>query len=380
MIDLTTRQKKTVAAGITVLAFSLLVAFVLAIGWAVLKFLSFVSPAITPVIVGLFLSMLFKPYYEWMRKRCRNPTLSITLMLLSVLLPLGLLLWFGGSFIAGQAKNLINHAPTIVTRASAWVNGHFPDAWSSLRQIGADENGLLAMFLTDPEGFSSEALKMLGGQYGDVAMKAGMSVLKYVMGMVSWILSLLFFVFFLMRPSMSGTDYVRFLPFLKDQTKEFVAKQIDAFTDILVNFFQRQVVICLLEGILYGTGFMLVGVPYGFLLGFILGVLNLVPFLGTVVCLPLVLPISYFGDGGSVYHLIGALCVWLTGQILDGYLITPKIQGDKTGLGYAGVIFSFVFWGVVFHSMLGLLLAIPLSAFCVVLWRALKEKYIKGVI
>ena len=74
------------------------------------------------------------------------------------------------------------------------------------------------------------------------------------------------------------------------------------------------------------------------------------------------------------------VAVWLTGQFLDGYLITPKIQGDKTGLGYAGVVFSFFFWGVVFKSLLGLLLAIPLSAFCVVLWRAVKVRYIRPVV
>ncbi len=381
MIDLTPSQKKTVAAGITVLAFSLLVAFVLAIGWVILKFLSFASPAITPVIVGLFLALLFKPSYEWIRARCRNPTLALTLMLVAIMLPLGLVLWFGGSFIIRQVLNLIEQAPTIVARASSWVNERFPDACYSLQQLGMAEDGLISLFFTDPERFSNEAVKLLGGQYGDVAMKAGMGVIKYVMGMVSWLVTFIFFIFFLMRPSMTGKDYVRELPFLKDETKEFVAKQIDSFTGILVNFFQRQVVICLIEGILYGTGFMLVGVPYGFLLGFTLGVLNLVPFLGTVVCLPIVLPISYFSlDGGSLSCLIGALGVWLAGQFLDGYFITPKIQGDKTGLGYAGVIFSFFFWGIVFQSMLGLLLAIPLSAFCVVLWRALKERYIKGVI
>ena len=380
MIDLTPRQKKTVAAALTALAFSLLVAFVLAIGWFFLKLLSFASPALTPVIVGLFLALLFKPYYDWIRSRCRNPTLSLVLMLVSILVPLGLLVGFGGSFVVGQALNLVNHAPTIVGRTSAWVNGQFPDAWSSLQQLGVDNDGLLAMFFTEPQRFSSEAIKLLGDQYGDVAMKAGVGALKYVMGLVSWFLSLLFFGYFLMRPSMNGADYVRLLPFLKDQTKKFVAKQIDSFTDILVNFFQRQVVICLIEGILYGTGFMLVGLPYGFLLGFLLGVLNLVPFLGSLLCMPLVLPISYFGDGGSLLRLIGVISVWVGGLLLDGYLITPKIQGEKTGLGYAGVIFSFVFWGVVFHSMLGLLLAIPLSAFCVVLWRALKETYIKEVI
>ncbi len=380
MIDLTPPQKKTVSAAITVLAFSMLVVFVLAIGWAIFKVLSFVSPALTPVIVGLFLSMLFEPYYEWIRSRVRNPTLSFVLMMVSIILPLGIAVWFGGSYILGQASNLVDNAPKIVSRVSKWVNDRFPEAWNSLRLLGADDDGLLAMFFTNPERFSDDAVSMLGGQYGNVAMKAGINVIKYVMGMVSWLVTLIFFTYFLMRPSMKGKDYVGQLPFLKKQTKNFVAKQIDAFTDILVNFFQRQVVICLIEGFIYGMGFALVGMPYGFLLGFLLGVLNLVPFLGSVLCMPLILPISYFGDGGCLWRLIGVISVWLGGLLLDGYLITPKIQGEKTGLGYAGVIFSFFFWGLVFHSMLGLLLAIPLSAFCVVLWRALKERYIKGVI
>ncbi len=380
MIDLTPSQKKTVAAGVTVVSFSFLVAFAIAVGWAIVRFLSFASAAITPVIVGLFLALLFKPYYEFLRGRVRNPTLALVLMLVSVLLPLTLIIWYGGAFIVSQATNFIAHAPTVVARASGWVNTQFPNAKDSLMKLGADPGGLVMVFLNDPATFSKESLAMLGGQYGGAAMKAGFGAIKYLIGLASWLVTLIFFVFFLMRPSMTGTDYAHHLPFLKDETKSFVARQIDAFTDILVNFFQRQVVICLIEGFLYGVGFVFVGLPYGFLIGFLLGVLNLVPFLGTVLCLPIALPVAYFGDGGSMLRLIGVLSVWLAGQFMDGYLITPKIQGEKTGLGYAGVIFSFFFWGLVFHSLLGLLLAIPLSAFCVVLWRALTERYIKGVI
>jgi predicted PurR-regulated permease PerM len=105
-----------------------------------------------------------------------------------------------------------------------------------------------------------------------------------------------------------------------------------------------------------------------------------VPLFGTVVVLPFALLIAYFGDGGGVFVLSAVVGIWAMGQFLDGYLITPKIQGDKTGLGYAGVIFSFFFWGLVFQSLLGLLLAIPLSAFCIVLWNALKERYIRPVL
>ena len=87
-------------------------------------------------------------------------------------------------------------------------------------------------------------------------------------------------------------------------------------------------------------------------------------------------------DGYLKKHprLVLVLSVWAIGQLLDGYCITPKIQGNKTGLGYAGVIFSFFFWGTVLGPVLGLLLAIPLSAFCAVLWRALKSKYIRPVV
>ncbi len=380
MIDFSPRQKRTVAAGVTVLAFALIVAFVILLGWIALKCLGFVSPALTPVILGVFLSMLFKPYYGWFRGKVRNPTLALILMMASVLVPLGLTVWFCGYFVLEQLANLSRSAPTIAARLSEWVNMHYPDAQTMLVQFGFKPDDLLLMLLADPARFTQEFIASMGNEYGANAVKAGVGLIRSLSGVGMALLTLLFFVFFLTRPMMTGKDYVNELPFLKDRTRGFVARQIDAFFDILVNFFQRQVVICLIEGLLYGLGFMLVDLPYGFIIGFLLGVLNLVPFFGTVTCLPLALPIAYFGDDGSGLRLVLTLAVWLTGQILDGYLITPKIQGDKTGLGYAGVIFSFLFWGVVFQSMLGLLLAIPLSAFCVVLWRTLKETYIKGVI
>ena len=380
MIEFSPRQKKTIAAGVTVLAFAVIAAFTLLVGWGLLTCLSYVSAALVPVVMGVFLALFFKPYYETWRRFVHNPTLAFLAMGTSVVVPLGLVGWFCGAFVVDQAMHLVHAAPTIATRLSAWVNATYPNAQALLAQFGLKPDDMLLMLLTDPAKFSRELVSFVGNEYGADAMKAGFSVIKSLSGVGTCLLTLIFFVFFLTRPAMTGADYVKELPFLKEETRGFVARQVDAFLDILVNFFQRQVVICLIEGFYYGLGFMCVGMPYGFVIGFLLGVLNLVPLLGTVTCLPLALPIAYFGDGGSGLRLVLVAIVWLVGQILDGYLITPKIQGDKTGLGYAGVIFSFIFWGVVFHSLLGLLLAIPLSAFCVVLWRALKETYIREVI
>ncbi len=378
MIDLSERQKRWAAAGVTTLAVSMVLAFVCAVGWAVLKVLDLASPALIPVMMGLFLSMFFKPYYGWFVRRLRNPTFALLAMALTVLVPAGFILWFAGTMMVEQISAFVSAAPTIVSRASAWFQTQHPGFHAGLVQLGMPDSALT--FFTDPAQFSHDILSQLGAQYGGKAVKVSFSVVRYLTGIVGWIVTMIFFVYFLMKPALHGNDCARQLPFLKEETRSFVAEQIDAFTDIIVSFFQRQVVICLVEGALYGIGFVLVGLPYGFVIGFALGVINLVPLLGTVICLPIALLLAFFGDGGSLLRLIGVTGVWAAGQVADGYAITPLIQGKRTGLGFAGVIFSFLFWSAVFKSLLGLLLAIPLSAFCLVLWRTVKEKYIKGVI
>jgi len=363
MIEFTEGQKRTVATGLTVLSLALVVAFAVFVAWVVLKAIAFTAAAIVPVILGFFLALFFRPYYMWWKKVLRNPTAALVVMLLTVFVPAGFLFWYAGALIVDQASNLVMQVPALVQHVAVWFQSTYPKAYSLLTQLGV-----------------SGDLGTIFAKYGETALKAGSGALHVLTGLVSVLVTLIFFGFFLMTKERRGSEIVSQMPFLKDGTRDFVATQIDAFVDILVSFFQRQTVICLIEGVMYGTGFWLVGLPYGFLVGFALGVINLCPFLGSLLCLPVALPLAYFGAGGSTLRLVLVLAVWLCGQFLDGYLITPKIQGNKTGLGYAGVIFSFFFWGTVLGPLVGMLLAIPLSAFCVVLWRALKATYIKPVV
>jgi predicted PurR-regulated permease PerM len=378
MLGLSERQKKWVAAGVTSVAVAIVCTFVVGIFWGLLKIVDLASPALIPVFMGILLAMFFKPYFGWFLKRLQNPTLAFIAMALTVLVPAGLILWIVGIMMVEQISAFFAAAPTIVTRASEWCRTQIPGLHDGLVQLGV--SGDMLLFFNNPTQFSHEVISDLGSQYGIRALKASFSVVRYFTWLIGGLVTLIFFVHFLMKPEVHGKDCVKQLTFLKESTRNFVAAQIDSFFEIIVTFLQRQVVICLIEGALYGLGFMLVGMPYGFVIGFLLGVINLVPLLGTVCCLPVALLLAFFGDDGSILRLIGVTCVWACGQFADGYAITPLIQGNRTGLGFAGVIFSFVFWSAVFQSFLGLLLAIPLSAFCLVLWRAVKERYIKEVI
>lgn len=360
-MEFTGGQRKTIASALTLLSVGVIVVFAIIAIWGLVTVLSFASAAITPLVVGLFLAMFFKPYYFWWLKLVKNPSLAVVLMMFSILVPLGIALWGFGSFAIGQITELLDSAPKYAAKFKAWFDATFPNAITF-----ADK-----MELPYQSWITSIKSTCVGFVFG---------VAGYATSILSVLVSLIFFVYFLTRPSLKGRDLTKEMPFLKDDTKSFVAEQLDSFIDIVVSFSRRQMVICFVEAFIYGIGFHLVGLKYGFWIGFALGAFNFVPLLGTVIFLPVALLLAYFSVEGSLTLTVLVSSVWLLGQFLDGYLITPKIQGDKTGLGYAGVIFSFFFWGLVFNSILGLLLAIPLSAFCVVLWRAIKAKYIKPVL
>ena len=70
------------------------------------------------------------------------------------------------------------------------------------------------------------------------------------------------------------------------------------------------------------------------------------------------------------------LVVFTVVQLIEGYLLTPRIMGDRTGLHPVAIIVAVFFWGSALQGILGMILAIPLTAFLVVFWRLAKEKYI----
>lgn len=264
MIEFTEGQRKTIATGLTVLSLALVVAFVTFTVWLALKLLSFAAPAIIPVVMGFFLALFFKPYYLWWKGWLRNPTLALVVMLITVFVPLGLVLWYAGAVMVDQVTNLVTQAPTLVGKVADWFQETFPKFHALLMQLGA----------------STENIGDLYTKYGTTALKAGTGALRCLTGILSALVTLIFFVFFLMTKDRRGKEIVSQMTFLKDSTRAFVAEQVDSFIDILVSFFQRQTVICLIEGMMYGTGFWAVGLPYGFLIGFMLGVLNLIPLFG----------------------------------------------------------------------------------------------------
>jgi predicted PurR-regulated permease PerM len=184
--------------------------------------------------------------------------------------------------------------------------------------------------------------------------------------------------FFLLSRGGSAQSLVRELTFLSPGVRDDLAFLAREFVGIIVSFFRGQLVIGLIMGALLALGFSLVGLKFGLFIGLMLGILNIVPYLGTIIGLLITLPLAFFQPEGG-WQLIGlVLAVYIIVQLLESWLLTPKIMGDRTGLHPVTIIVSIFFWGTAFGGVLGMLFAIPLTAFFVTVWRLLQHKYFQA--
>jgi predicted PurR-regulated permease PerM len=125
--------------------------------------------------------------------------------------------------------------------------------------------------------------------------------------------------------------------------------------------------VCLCKGSFLAIGLWLSGVQYPVLIGLGTGFLTLIPFVGSLVGFVVALLFAFL-DYEVLSALLRAGIVFLLAELLENYVLIPKILGDSLGLHPIVVICSLLA-GVAALGMFGLLIALPLAASLVILAR-----------
>lgn len=177
--------------------------------------------------------------------------------------------------------------------------------------------------------------------------------------------------YFLLEKSSIERQWTDYLPVAKSAFKDELVWLLSNINDALIVFFRGQVLVALCDGVLYTVGFLSIGLPYAFLLGMVATVLTVVPFLGAIVtCVTaLVIAIVQFGDW---QHPLLVLAVFAVVQTIEGWVIQPKIIGDRVGLHPVTIIIALLVGTTLMGGLLGGLLAIPATA----VLRALMFRYV----
>jgi predicted PurR-regulated permease PerM len=154
---------------------------------------------------------------------------------------------------------------------------------------------------------------------------------------------------------------------------ETIRIQLRAIDRTLAGFARGQAMVCLILAAYYGTGLSLTGLNFGLAIGVGIGFLAFIPYVGSILgfIVSVGLATIQFDDWTRVGLVV---VLFALGQILEGYVLTPRLVGGRVGLHPVWVIFSLLAGGALF-GFLGLLLAVPSAASIGVLIRFTVERY-----
>ena len=366
-------QRRVVGSALTLLAFlgsiALIIAAVIVLG----RLLSTFSNVLWPLAVAGVLALILRPVVIWLERRLKIRRLTAVVLLYGVFILLagGALLLLVPPLIA-QIIDFIAYLPTLWERVSAYVQEHYPE-WMTLAKrhlANPSVRSVADSIATESKTLFAHAMPSLRAAFGGV-----LDVVAFFTHLA--IIPVYLFFFLLMRGEPTG-NLGKHLPFLRPSVRDDVVFLASEFVSIVEAFFRGQLLIGLCMGVLFAIGFSVIGLKFGLFIGLALGVLNIIPYLGTILGLAITLPLAFFQPGGG-WQLVGlVLLVKGIVQCVESWVLTPKIMGHHTGLHPVVIIVAVFFWGTAFGGVLGMLLAVPLTAFFVTAWRLAKRKYFRA--
>lgn len=320
------------------------------------------GPVLTPFAVAALLAWLADPLVSAIERRGRSRTAAVFLVFLLMSLAVVLVLLLLVPTLQRQALRALEWGPKlggwITDTAVPWLETRLDLPLSAY--IDPSELGRL--------------LKEHWSQAGGVAANVIGGLSKSGMALMAFLANLLLVplvTFYFMRDWRDMLGFVHdLLPRPLEPTVVRLAKESDA---VLSGFLRGQLSVMLALGVIYGLGLSLAGLDLGFLIGMLAGLLSFVPYLGTAVGLGMAL-IATLVEHGDLFHLVLVASVFGIGQLVESFVLTPWLVGDRIGLSPVAVIFAVMAGGQLF-GFLGILLALPAAAVIRVLARYAHDRY-----
>ncbi len=309
---------------------------------------------LTPFVASAVLAYILHPLVDRLVKLNIGRSFAAMLVMLFAILLVVVLLLIVVPVLISQMSNIMVKMPQIIHYIQGtilpWIN----------KVAGTDLSFNAEQIAQMVEDNSAQVKVALSKLMPVVAQQSG-SVVVLITNLV-FMPFLLYY--FLLDWKRWGDSLQKIIPHRYSQGIGEVFFQLDS---VLGEFLRGQVLVMLIMGLFYGSGLALTGLDSGFAIGMIAGLLVFIPYLGafTGLFLATLAAILQYGDW---HHLFIVWAVFGVGQFAEGFFITPQLVGERIGLSPLWVIFALMAFGKLL-GFVGMLLALPLAAICLVLMR-----------
>ncbi|MFC3146176.1 AI-2E family transporter [Piscinibacterium candidicorallinum] len=328
------------------------------VGAALLWVLWLLSPILAPFVAGIVLAYMLNPGVEWMQRHRFNRTWASLVMISVALLAMLLLVLILVPVIAQQAELMRNQLPNVVDRVNQVLIPKLNQMLGTQIQLDAGTFRTLVMDTFDK----------------DAATKLVNSVMSGGLAVVGWLGTLLLLPLVVFYVLDSWPNWVAKVHGLVPQRWQGqtsgIAREID---DLLAQFLRGQLSVMLALAIYYSAALAVAGFSVALPVGILTGLLVFIPYLGFALGLVLALMAALL-QFGSVYGFVAVAVIYGFGQLLESFVLTPRLVGERIGLHPLVVIFALMAFGQLF-GFVGVLIALPVSAVIAVALRRLYGSY-----
>jgi len=318
-------------------------------GLATIITVSVLAPgAFKALALAFGLGYLLDPVVSFFERRKVPRTVSILVILLLIAGLLALLLSLGVPYLWKQAVQFIREAPALAEQALQKIS-----RWNLL----PDE-----MTRSVPELLEDLKGKLLTGGFSTISpiatglFQATSGVVGILLGILHFVVIPVFLFFILKDTKHIQEGFWYYVPdSLQDQVKAYL-KMMDG---VLSGFLRGQILVALSLAFLYSVGLGLTGIRFGILIGVVAGLLFIIPYVGTILGMlasGLVLIVDFSGWG----QVFGVLATFAIAQGIEGYILTPRIVGNRVGLRPLETLIAVLVGGEI-GGLPGLVMAIPVG-------------------
>ena len=181
-----------------------------------------------------------------------------------------------------------------------------------------------------------------------------------IMGIFNWFIVILYVVFIMADYDRLHRGLKRMVP---PKFRPFAFRIADDVKNSMNHYFRGQALVAFIVGIMFAIGFSIISLPMAIVLGLFIGLLNMVPYL-QLISIPItsVLCLVYAVDTSVDFWTIWweSMAVYIVVQLIQDFVLTPKIMGKAMGLNPAIILLSLSVWGTLL-GFIGLIIALPLT-------------------
>lgn len=336
--------------------YALLTALVLGI------FVYSVSDVLAPFIIAMIFGYLLFPLVQKLQRFKLSRSISAALVLLIVIVFLSVVALTVFPLLFEQVNILIDMAKTHQQDAKLLVN-----------------NLVLKIKMLDPEvahkvqgyisSFSTKILEFISGVLSSL-VDSGMAVAS--------VISLTFITPIVLFYALKEWDHI--IKNLDNLIPRKIRPKLNSlFSDInktLEGYVRGQTYVCIIMGTYYATGFSVLGLNSGIVLGLICGLMTFIPYAGALFGCILCALVA-FTQFQTMFHSLLILGIFFIGQFLEGNFILPRLVGSSVNLHPVWIMFGLLCGGTLF-GFVGILIALPLTAIVSVIIRFLIQEYKKS--